>query len=108
VTGAPEWTLGTGASELAEQRTSRMHVPEPSLQDLQELAAAFHFELTDAEARQYLAPVLGTIEGYAALDELDASSAPLAYPREPGRAPEPGESSVNGWAWRCSIKGRAG
>jgi amidase len=83
-----------------------MHVPDPSLEDLHELAAAFHIALTDAEASQYLAPVLGSIEGYAALDELDAPSAPPAYPRDGGRPPEPDENPVNGWAWRCSIRGR--
>ena len=100
--------LGAGAREGADQHTSRMHVPDPSLQDLHELAAEFHFKLTDAEAEQYLAPVLGTIDGYAALDDLDDPSAPPAYPRDPGRPPEPGENPVNGWAWRCSIHGRPG
>lgn len=85
-----------------------MHVPDPSLQDLQELAAAFHFELTDAEAREYLAAVAGTIDGYAVLDALEDPVARPAYPRDGGRPAEAGESSVNGWAWRCSIRGRPG
>jgi amidase len=81
--------------------------PEPSLHDLHELAAAFHFALSAGEAEQYLAPVAGTVAGYAELDELPGAPAEPGYPRDAGRAPSPGESPVNGWAWRCSIEGRA-
>jgi amidase len=84
-----------------------LQVPDPSIEDLQDLAAEFHFALSDAEAEQYLPPVLATVQGYAALDELPDEHVPPAYPRDCGRPPGPDESPVNGWAWRCSIKGRA-
>jgi hypothetical protein len=47
-----------------------MQVPEPTIQDLHELAAEFHFALSDVDAEQYLPAVLATVEGYAAPDEL--------------------------------------
>jgi amidase len=80
-----------------------MHVPDPSLQDLHDLAAEFHFTLSDADAEQYLVSVRSTVEGYAALDELSDPGTRPEYPRDAGHAPDPAENPVNGWAWRCSI-----
>ncbi len=84
-----------------------MQVPDPSIQDLRDLAAEFQFALSDLEAEEYLAPVIATVEGYAALDDLPDAHVPPAYPRDAGRAPGPDENPLNGWAWRCSITGRA-
>jgi len=84
-----------------------MPLPNPSISDLHQLAAKFHFRLSEAEAEQYLPPVVGTVEGYAALDELLAGPAPPEYPRNAGHPPSPDENLLHGWAWRCSIKGRA-
>jgi amidase len=82
-------------------------VPNPTIRDLQELAREFDLVLSESEAQEYLPPVLATIEGYAELDVLPEPSAPPLYPRDGGRAPSPDGNPVNGWAWRCSIKGRA-
>jgi amidase len=84
-----------------------MRVPDPSIQDLQDLAAEFQLSFSDAEAEEYLPAVIATVEGYAALDDLPDTHVPPAYPRDAGHAPGPDESPVNGWAWRCSIAGRA-
>src|SRR5437763_16387439 len=85
-----------------------MPVPEPTIEDLHELAAAFHFALSDREAEQYLPPVAATVEGYAALDGLPQARAQSEYPRDDGHAPSADENPVHGWAWRCSIRGRTG
>jgi amidase len=85
-----------------------MHVPDPSLQDLHDLAAQFHFTLAASEAEQYLVPVRSTVEGYEALDELAEPGTPPDYPRDAGHPPDPAENPLNGWAWRCSIAGRPG
>ena len=78
-----------GALHWAPARTDPsdepMRVPDPTIQDLHELAAEFHFALSDFESEQYLPPVLATVEGYAALDELgrDGSPRPMTYPATP-------------------------
>jgi amidase len=84
-----------------------MDIPEPSIQDLRALAAEFHFELSDADAEQYLNAVRDSVEGYSALDELGLPSPLLEYPRDGGLAPTPEENPLHAWAWRCSINGRA-
>src|SRR5436305_15028120 len=84
-----------------------MEIPEPSIEDLLALAAEFRFTLSEDEAAQLLTPVRDSVEGYSALDELELSTPALEYPRDGGRAPSAGENPVNGWAWRCSSKGRA-
>lgn len=61
--------------------------------------------LSDAEAAEYLPHVLGTLDAYAALDDLDEPDA-VPPARDPGHAPESTENPVNGWSWRCSIKER--
>jgi amidase len=83
-------------------------LPDPTAEGLQRLASEFHFALSDSEAEQYLTAVVATVRGYAELDELPDAPRPPAYERGSGRPPSAGESPLNGWAWRCSIKGRAG
>jgi amidase len=84
-----------------------MRVPDPSIEDLQQLAAEFHFALSDADAAQYLPAVLATVEGYATLDELRDGPPRPPHARDPGHAPPADENPVNGWAWRCSIKAQS-
>lgn len=83
-----------------------MQVPVPSLSDLQDLAREFHIELSQSEAEEYLPHVVSSLDGYATLENLGEEPLQPSYPRDGGRAPDPGDNPGNGWAWRCSIKGR--
>ena len=85
-----------------------MPVPPPTPQELQEIARRFNFALTDAEANEYLEHVSATLDAYAALDDLDDGRGSAPAGRDPGAAPDPAQNPVNGWIWRCSIKGAEG
>lgn len=88
-----------------------MPIRPPSPAELQDIARRHRFELTDAEATEYATHVTAALDGFAVLDDLDEhDEADPAAPadRDPGRPPRDGESSVNGWAWRCSITGTPG
>ena len=97
-----------GRSAFRGDMAERMLVPDPSIEDLQRLAAEFHFALSDAEAEQYLPSVRATVEGYTVLDDLADAASPPSNSRDQGRPPRAGENPLNGWAWRCSIEGRSG
>jgi amidase len=85
----------------------RPRLPDPTAEDLQRLAAEFHFALSDSEAEQYLTAVVATVRGYAELDELPDAPRPRAYERGSGHQPAAEDDPLHGWAWRCSIEGRA-
>jgi amidase len=84
----------------------------PTPEDLQQIARRYHFELSDAEAADYATHVAGTLASYEVIDGLeeydDEHPMPRPTGRDAGRPPQEGESSVNGWSWRCSIKGKPG
>jgi amidase len=85
-----------------------MPVPPSTPQDLQEMASTFNIVLSDAEAEEYLEHVATTLDAYAALDHLDEGRPSPPEGRDPGAPPDRAENPVNGWVWRCSIKGASG
>jgi amidase len=47
----------------------------------------------------------GLLGAFGRLDQLVESKPPVSYPREQGYRPGPEEDPLNGWYWKCSIKG---
>jgi amidase len=78
------------------------------LSELQDIARARGFA-ADAEALEPLRLVAGEIvEDCARLDALAAEHTPPAVPPErAGYMPTPEQNPVNGWVWKCEVRGAA-
>ena len=86
-----------------------MTVRRPTPHDLQRLAEANHFEITDAEMRAFEAMIPGLFDSYDALAQLPEQRAPLRYSgRSLGSRPSPEEDPYNAILRRCSIQGATG
>lgn len=77
----------------------------PTKEDLREIGRLYHFELTDEEVEEYAKLIEDTLPSYRRIAALPEPKPEVKYPRTPGREPRPEENPLNGWAWRCSIKG---
>lgn len=82
-----------------------MSVCRPSIAELRRIADSYGFHLSDAELEDLRLVGDGTLASYARLDQLQAPTLPVKYPRDAGWAPPPEDNPHNAWAWRCSIKG---
>lgn len=82
-----------------------MSVSRPSIAELRRIAASYGFDLSDAELEALRAIGDSTLASYARLDQMQAPTLPVKYPRDAGRAPTPEENPYAAWAWRCSVKG---
>lgn len=79
----------------------------PTAGEILEMARDFGLHLTEADALSFRGLMAGSMASYARLDELPEPRLPVAYPRTPGRPPEPAENPLNAWYWRCEIQGAA-
>lgn len=82
-----------------------MSVTRPSIAELRRIADSYGFDLSDAELEDMRAVGDGTLASYARLDQMQAPTLPVKYPRDAGWEPAPEENPHNAWAWRCSVKG---
>ena len=80
----------------------------PTKSELREIGRLYHFELTDEEVDAYAQVIEDTMPAYQRIAELPEPRPEVKYPRTPGWEPAPEENPVQGWAWRCSIKGAPG
>lgn len=76
-----------------------------TIQQLKDLAEENGFAVTDDEAGQYRDMLAATIKSYRRLEHLPERKLPVKYPRTPGWRPAPEDNKLNGWYWRCDIKG---
>lgn len=72
---------------------------------LQDIALECGFELTDSEVEDYREMLSVTIKSYRRLDMFPERKLAVKYPRTPGYRPGPEENPLNGWYWKCDIKG---
>ncbi len=76
-----------------------------SIEDLMQIAAELHVPLGLEEAKDYQAMADATSKLYARLDVLPERKLPVKYPRTTGYRPPAEENPLNGWYWRCDVKG---
>ncbi|KAK3603257.1 hypothetical protein CHS0354_007588 [Potamilus streckersoni] len=62
-------------------------------------------QCSDVELGVYEEYIAGTLRGYDRISQLIGPSLPVKYPRTPGYRPSPDENTLNGWYWKCDIKG---
>jgi amidase len=82
-----------------------MSVSRPSIAELRRIADFFGFDFSDTELEDLRNVGDGTLASYARLDQMQAPTLPVKYPRDAGWEPRPEENPHNAWAWKCSVKG---
>lgn len=82
-----------------------MSVKSPNIGELRRIAQNFGFDLADSELEELRAVAAGTLASYARIDQLQAPSLPVKYPRDAGWPPPKDDNPFAAWAWRCSIDG---
>ncbi len=83
-------------------------VPQgPSLDDLEQVAEHYGFNLTEDDLESYQGLMEAALQRYARLEELTEPTLPVKYPRTPGYRPQPEDNPLGAWYWRSEIRGAA-
>ena len=78
----------------------------PTSRDLQHLAKANHFRLSEEELESFEALIPALFESYEVLDRMPLPREPLKYrDRDPGSRPSLQEDPLNAIVRRCTLKG---
>ncbi len=86
-----------------------MTIRRPSSQDLQRLAKANNFDISEDEMAAFESMIPGLFEGYDALLQEPEPRPPLAYPsRDAGVRPSREEDPYNAILRRCTLQGSSG
>jgi amidase len=79
----------------------------PSVKAVLAIAADYGIDLSAEDAAVYRGLLQPLMESCRRLEELPERKLPVKYPRTPGWRPMPEENPLNGWYWRCEVKGAA-
>jgi len=82
-----------------------MSIKRPNAEDVAELAASLHMNMSVEEAGEYLALMGGMFDAYDVIDELPNPLPPVKYPRTPGYKPAPEDNKYGAWAIKTEVKG---
>jgi amidase len=82
-------------------------VKRPTLDQLQEIVASLHMNMSAAEVGEYLEVLEGTFASYDRVNQLPDYLPPVRYPRTPGYRPGAGENPLNAWAAKSEVRGAA-
>ncbi len=79
----------------------------PRKEEVRDMANELGFCLSEEDVASFTELFSGPISSYNRLDELVEPKLEVKYPRTTGTRPEASENELNGWAWRCEVKGAA-
>jgi amidase len=82
-------------------------VKRPTLDQLQEIVASLHMNMSAGEVAEYLEVLEGTFASYDRVNQLPDYLPPVRYPRTPGYRPGAAENAMNAWAVKSEVKGAA-
>jgi amidase len=82
-------------------------VKRPTLDQLQEIVASLHMNMSAAEVAEYLEVLDGTFAAYDRVNQLPDYLPSVRYPRTPGYRPGAAENSMNAWAVKSEVRGAA-
>ena len=82
-------------------------VKRPTLDQLQEIVASLHMNMSAAEVSEYLEVLEGTFTSYDRVNQLPDYLPPVRYPRTPGYRPGASENPLNAWAAKSEVRGAA-
>jgi len=82
------------------------NIQPPTPDEIRELAAHHHMELTDEEVEDFKELITGTLAGYERLDEISVPTELLEYTdRDPGYKPDADEDPLNAFVRKCNVPG---
>lgn len=82
------------------------NVQPPTPEEIREVAAAHHIDLTDEEVADFAAIIPGVLAGYERLDQLTDPRPRITYTdRDPGYKPDAQEDPLNAFVTRCRVSG---
>lgn len=82
------------------------NIQPPTPDEIRELAAHHHMELTDDEVEDFQELIAETLAGYERLDELSVPKPTLEYTdRNPGYKPDADEDPLNAFVRKCEVNG---
>jgi amidase len=82
-------------------------VKRPTLDQLQEIVASLHMNMSAGEVAEYLEVLEGTFASYDRVNQLPDYLPAVRYPRTPGYRPGASENPMNAWAVKSEVKGAA-
>ncbi|MFO7927813.1 amidase [Natronomonas sp.] len=82
------------------------NVRPPTPEEIRELAAKHHIDLSDDEIADFETVIAGLLQGYERLDVLPDPKPAVAYhERDPGYKPGPEEDPLNAFVTKCEVRG---
>ena len=97
----------TPATTLVSPGGPMSTVKRPTLDQLQEIVASLHMNMSAAEVGEYLEVLEGTFASYDRVNQLPDYLPPVRYPRTPGYRPGASENPLNAWAAKSEVRGAA-
>jgi amidase len=82
-------------------------VKRPTLDQMQEIVASLHMNMSASEVAEYLDVLEGTFSSYDRVNQLPDYLPPVRYPRTPGYRPGASENSLSAWAVKAEVRGAA-
>lgn len=82
-------------------------VKRPTLDQMQDIVASLHMNMSASEVAEYLEVLEGTFSSYDRVNQLPDYLPPVRYPRTPGYRPGASENSLNAWAVKAEVRGAA-
>jgi amidase len=82
-----------------------MPIKPPTVDDLARNARALGLELSVSQLESFRELLQPSVLSYTRLDQLKEPAPVVKYPRDGGRSPAPEQNPLNGWYWRCEIRG---
>jgi amidase len=97
----------TPATILVSPGGAMSTVKRPTLDQLQEIVASLHMNMSAAEVSEYLEVLERTFASYDRVNQLPDYLPPVRYPRTPGYRPGASENPLNAWAAKSEVRGAA-
>jgi len=82
-----------------------MPIKPPTIDDLARIARGLHLDLSSSDLESFRLLLQPSVHAYARLDQLEEPAPIIKYPRGRGQHPVPEQNPLNGWCWRCEIRG---
>lgn len=82
-------------------------VKRPTLDQMKDIVASLHMNMSDREVNEYLDVMEGTFQAYDRVAQLPDYLPAVRYPRTPGYRPGAAENPLNAWAVKTEVRGAA-
>jgi amidase len=94
-----------GVQEPPPPTTAPRILRKPPLNELERISKSYGLQLSRDDLESFRKLMDGVLASYRRLDQFAEPTLPVKYRRDAGYRPAASENRLNGWYWRCSIKG---